>query len=347
MSEPADEYRLNPRLRRNRRRTVDPVALAREIRAGDRIALARGITLIESEKPADWELGGQLLQAALTPELPRALRVGISGTPGVGKSTFVEALGNLLIDRGHRVAVLAVDPSSERSHGSILGDKTRMERLAARPEAFIRPSPTAGQLGGLARASRETAELCAAAGYEYILVETVGVGQSETAVAQLVDCFVLLLQPGAGDELQGIKRGIVEMADLLLINKAEGENRPAAEQAQREYRNALHLFPPSESGWSPPVELVSAQTGAGIEESWALVEEFQRKALENGYFARKRQDQARYWLDQQLREAIYRRLAQTTAGRDRFEELQSAVLSGQLATRLAVARLLAESETKT
>ncbi len=345
MSDPAEEYRLNPHLRRGPRRPTDPVALARAIRAGDRIALARGITLIESEKPGDWERGAELLQACLEPETPTALRVGISGPPGVGKSTFVEALGNLLIDRGHRVAVLAIDPSSERSHGSILGDKTRMERLAARPEAFIRPSPTAGQLGGLARASRETAHLCAAAGYEFILVETVGVGQSETAVAQLVDCFTLLLQPGAGDELQGIKRGIVEMADLLLINKAEGENRAAAERTQREYRNALHLFPPSESGWSPPVALVSAISGTGIEESWALVEEFQRKARGNGYLVRKRREQARYWLDQQLREAIYRRLAQTTAGRDRFAELEAEVLAGRLATRLAVARLLTEQDT--
>lgn len=345
MADASDEHRLNPRLRRSPRQVIDPAALARSIRAGDRVALAQGITLIESEKPEDWERGAELLQALRSDDLESVLRVGISGTPGVGKSTFVEAIGNWLIDRGRRVAVLAVDPSSERTGGSILGDKTRMERLAARPEAFIRPSPTAGYLGGVARASRETAQLCAAAGYDYLLVETVGVGQSETAVAQLVDCFLLLLQPGAGDELQGIKRGIVEMADILLINKAEGENRAAAERAQREYRNALHLFPSQPGGWSPPVALVSALTGEGIEESWTLVEDFHRQASETGNFVLKRREQARYWLDAQLREAIYRRFARTGTGRARFEELEAAVLAGELSTRLAVMRLLNERET--
>src|SRR5438477_7268642 len=245
--------------------------LAADVRAGNRRALAKAITLVESTR-ADHQRAAQRLLEVLLPETGRATRVGISGVPGVGKSTFIEAFGLFLIGRGKRVAVLAVDPSSARSGGSILGDKTRMPRLSAAPEAFIRPSPSTGSLGGVTRRTREALLVCEAAGYDAVLVETVGVGQSEFAVASMVDFFLVLMLAGAGDELQGIKKGILELADALAINKADGENVRPAEQAAAQYRSALRLFSHATQLWDPPVVTVSALEGRGMDQVWSIIE---------------------------------------------------------------------------
>lgn len=240
------------------------------VRACDRALLARAITLIESTRADHQALAEALLQC-LWPHTGGAVRVGITGVPGVGKSTFIEAFGRMLTKAGHRVAVLAVDPTSSRTGGSILGDKTRMTDLGADPNAFIRPSPTAGTLGGVARRTRETMALCEAAGFDVILVETVGVGQSETVVADMVDFFLVLMLPGAGDELQGIKKGILEIADMIAVNKADGENAPRAEAAARDYRGALHILKPASANWSPPVVTCSALKNQGLDTVWAEI----------------------------------------------------------------------------
>ena len=269
--------------------------LARRVLDGDRRALARAITLIESRKPDHQEQAERLLERLL-PATGDAVRVGISGTPGAGKSTLIEALGAHVIEHGHKVAVLAVDPSSRRSGGSILGDKTRMQRLAQAPEAFIRPSPAGATLGGVTRRTREAALACEAAGFDVIVIETVGVGQSETAVADMVDGFVLLLAPGGGDELQGIKRGIIELADLVVVNKADGELRAAALRARADYRAALQLLRPASAGWKPEVLTCSALEGEGIAAVWQAVRRH-RAALEaSGELAAKRQRQTLSWL---------------------------------------------------
>ncbi|HEX3748419.1 MAG TPA: methylmalonyl Co-A mutase-associated GTPase MeaB [Bryobacteraceae bacterium] len=262
----------------------------------DRMVLARAITLVESNLPADGDLAAQLLDALL-PHTGRALRVGITGVPGVGKSTFIDALGMYLIgERGENVAVLSVDPSSPISGGSILGDKTRMERLAVAERAFIRPSPARGHLGGVARRTRETMLLCEAAGYRNVLVETVGVGQSETAVRSMTDFFLLLMLAGAGDELQGMKRGIVEMLDGMAINKADGDNKVKAELARAEYAGALHLFPASPDGWTPRALTCSATEGAGIAEVWQMVLAHRQLLEGNGWLERRRHLQAIEWM---------------------------------------------------
>jgi LAO/AO transport system kinase len=264
----------------------------------DRMVLARAITLVESHLPADADLAARLLDSLL-PHTGRALRVGITGVPGVGKSTFIDALGmHLLRDRGENVAVLSVDPSSPISGGSILGDKTRMERLAVEDRAFIRPSPARGHLGGVARTTRETMLLCEAAGYRNVLVETVGVGQSETAVRSMTDFFLLLMLAGAGDELQGMKRGIIEMIDGMAINKADGDNKPKAERARIEYAGALHLFPASPDGWTPSVLTCSAMEGAGIGEVWQMVLAHRELLEGNGWLERRRNLQALSWMQE-------------------------------------------------
>ncbi len=266
------------------------------IARGDRGVLARAITLVESVRDDDRRRAEELVTRIL-PETGRALRVGISGAPGVGKSTFIEALGTRLVEQeGRRVAVLAVDPSSTLSGGSILGDKTRMPRLAAERRAFIRPSPSAEKLGGVARRTREAMLLCEAAGYDVVLVETVGVGQSETEVASMVDFFLLLLLPGAGDELQGIKRGIVEIADAVAVNKADGDNVPRAKLAAREISAALHYLRPRVPGWTPSATTVSALTGAGLDALWATVLEHRRTLEASGELARIRRAQAKRWM---------------------------------------------------
>ncbi|NVJ85916.1 MAG: methylmalonyl Co-A mutase-associated GTPase MeaB [Algoriphagus sp.] len=267
------------------------------ILAGDRAVLAQAITLIESNLPSDSVLASSLVQAIL-PFSGKSIRIGITGVPGVGKSTFIEAFGTILLEKGKKVAVLAVDPSSQKTKGSILGDKTRMEKLAADRRAFIRPSPSGSTLGGVSAKTREAMLLCEAAGFDVILVETVGVGQSETAVKGMVDFFLLLMLAGAGDELQGIKKGIMEMADGVLINKADGENIQAAKKAKTHYRNALHLFPPSENGWYPSVITGSSLTGEGLGECWETIEKYQQKMLESGFFEKNRAEQRLKWLDE-------------------------------------------------
>ncbi|HUB77169.1 MAG TPA: methylmalonyl Co-A mutase-associated GTPase MeaB [Bryobacteraceae bacterium] len=266
--------------------------------AADRVVLARAITLIESDLPADGDLAARLLDALL-PRTGGGLRVGITGVPGVGKSTFIDALGmHLIRDRGENVAVLSVDPSSPISGGSILGDKTRMERLAVEESAFIRPSPARGHLGGVARRTRETMLICEAAGYRNVLVETIGVGQSETAVRSMTDFFLLLMLAGAGDELQGMKRGIIEMIDGMAINKADGDNKPKAERARVEYAGALHLFPASPDGWTPRVLTCSAVEGCGIADVWQMVKAHRELMEGNGWLARRRNLQSLAWMQE-------------------------------------------------
>jgi LAO/AO transport system kinase len=276
------------RLRKKTELTVDQYVegiLARDIGI-----LSRAITLVESSLPAHFAQAQQIIEKCI-PHSSGSLRIGITGVPGVGKSTFIEAFGMYLINQGHRVAVLAVDPSSEISKGSILGDKTRMETLSSHKDAFIRPSPSAGSLGGVARKTREIIVLCEAAGYDRVLVETVGVGQSETAVHSMVDFFLLLMLAGAGDELQGIKRGIMEMCDGMVINKADGDNLLKAQMARVQYQNALHLFPPAASGWTPVVEICSAAHKTGIDKVAGMIDSYAAFTRDNGFFARKRKSQ--------------------------------------------------------
>ncbi|WP_322821259.1 methylmalonyl Co-A mutase-associated GTPase MeaB [Chloroflexus sp.] len=310
------------------------------VRNGDRAILARAITLIESNAPAHMAQA-QAVLAALLPYTGGSLRVGITGVPGVGKSTFIEALGTMLCERGHRVAVLAIDPSSSISRGSILGDKTRMERLARHPNAYIRPSPSGGSLGGVARKSRETLLLCEAAGFDIVLVETVGVGQSETAVRGMVDFFLLLMLAGAGDELQGIKKGVIELADALVITKADGDNRARAMAAQAEYRHALRYLTPATPGWKPPVRTCSALTGDGIAEIWQEIERFRTELTASGVFTARRREQARDWLytliDEQLRTLFFAH----PAVRNRLPTLEQAVVEGTMPVVSAVQQLFA------
>jgi len=280
------------------RRRLPLERYAEGVLGGNRMVLARAITVIESDLPADGELAAQLLDKVL-PHSGKSLRVGITGVPGVGKSTFIDALGmHLIRHRGENVAVLSVDPSSPISGGSILGDKTRMERLAVDDHAFIRPSPSRGHLGGVARRTRETILLCEAAGYRNILVETVGVGQSETAVRSMTDFFLLLMLAGAGDELQGMKRGIIEMLDGMAITKSDGDNKPKAERARIEYAHALHLFPASADGWTPPVLTCSSVTGEGIAEIWQMVLDHRHLMESNGFLAQRRSSQALEWMNE-------------------------------------------------
>jgi LAO/AO transport system kinase len=310
------------------------------VRANDRAALGRAITLVESSSADDRHLAQELL-TALLPDTGKAHRIGISGVPGVGKSTFIESFGLRLVENGHRVAVLAVDPSSSISKGSILGDKTRMEQLANSENAFIRPSPTGGSLGGVARKTREAMLVLEAAGYDVVLVETVGVGQSETAVAEMVDFFLVLNLAGAGDELQGIKRGILELADLIAINKADGDNLQAAELARAEFERALEILRPSdESGWTPRVVTSSGQTGAGLDEIWRTIGEHRELLSANGEIEERRKQQLLGWMwslvDEGLRSAArgHPDVANTIAG------LEEDVLSGRTTPTTAAERIL-------
>lgn len=273
------------------------------ILSGNRSILSRAITLVESAKPEHQDLAGLVVDGIME-YTGKSFRLGITGVPGVGKSTFIETFGLNLVNNGHRIAVLAIDPSSQKSKGSILGDKTRMEKLANHPAAFIRPSPSSGTLGGVTRNTFETILLCEAAGFDFIIIETVGVGQSEIAVSQMTDFFLLLMLAGAGDELQGIKRGIMEMADALLITKADGENLLKAKIAKSEYEHALHLFQPSESGWTPKTAICSSIHNQGIQEALKIIEEYKQLVITNGYFERKRKQQLSNWLLQSISELL-------------------------------------------
>lgn len=319
----------------------DLALLTAGLLAGDRAMLARAITLVESRAAVHQQMAAELLDRIL-PHTGNSLRVGITGVPGVGKSTFIDALGTQLTQAGHKVAVLAVDPSSGRTGGSILGDKTRMERLAYDQAAFIRPTAAGTALGGVARATWEAMMLCEAAGYNIILIETVGVGQSETAVASLVDFFMLLMLSGAGDELQGIKRGIMEMADLLVINKAEGDNLQPAKQAAVNYRNALHLFPPHPGGWTPLVKLCSAREGTGVAEVWQSVLSYVDLCGPNGYLQQKRAAQRVQHFHEFTRQRLEQWLLGSKSQQDLSKQLEQEVSTGNLSPYAAALRLLAQ-----
>jgi len=316
-----------------------PEALEHALRAGDRRALARAITLVESSR-ADHRAQAWALLERVMPATGKAIRVGVSGSPGVGKSTFIEALGAHVIGQGRRVAVLAVDPSSSVSGGSILGDKTRMEKLSRRPEAFIRPSPASGALGGVAPRTREAALLCEAAGYDTVFVETVGVGQSETAVAGMTDVFVLLLLPGGGDELQGIKRGIVELADLILVNKADGELAGAAGRTVADYRQALGLPHPAGHRTGPPVEPLSALTGEGLESAWRHITRRYETLRENGELDKRRADQNRAWFWSETSERLMAALKNHPGAKREIPRLERAVTEGTTPPAVAARRLM-------
>ncbi len=316
------------------RKPVTADAVAR----GDRAALARAITLMESRR-ADHRAAGRDLLQELMPRTGKAVRLGITGVPGVGKSTAIDALGTMLTAQGHRVAVLAVDPSSTRTGGAILGDKTRMARLASDPNAFIRPSPSSGTLGGVAAKTRETMLLCEAAGFDVILVETVGVGQSETAVADLTDFFLVLMLPGAGDELQGIKKGILERADMIAVNKADDAGLKA-KAAAAEYKAALHIVTPASASWTPPVLTVSGLTGQGLDEIWAKILDHRRRLEATGELAAKRQAQDTNWLWALVHERLHDRLAHDPGLRRRVPEIERAIADGSLSPNAGASEII-------
>lgn len=320
-------------------KAADAAALIDGIKAGDRVALARGITLIESRARVHRPAAEQLLNA-LMPLSGNAWRVGVTGAPGAGKSTFIDTLGSSLCDGGRRVAVLSVDPSSPISHGSILGDKTRMENLSRRPSAFIRPSPSGGEIGGVARRTRETITLCEAAGFEIVLVETVGVGQSEVLVREMVDCFLLLMIAGAGDELQGIKKGIVELADILAVNKADGENRIRVESTRLEFERALHYFSISDEAWHPPVLACSSLSSEGVREVWAEVERFMKHADATGQFIERRHSQSLAWLSALLEQGLHEAFAAKREVIALRRALELEVVAGNVSAPYAARRLL-------
>lgn len=309
------------------------------IRSGDRTLLSQAITLIESTKKEYRESGQEILEACLA-DTEKSIRIGITGVPGVGKSTFIEALGKHLLPLGKKIAVLTIDPSSTRTKGSILGDKTRMPVLSTHDNAFIRPSPTSGALGGVAQKTRETMLLCEAAGYDTIFIETVGVGQSETSVHSMVDFFLLLMLAGAGDELQGIKRGIMEMADLIAINKAEGENVKPAERAKRDYENALSLFPPSPSKQKPKVVTCSALKSSGIEDLWSEIETHINNIKTNNYFNQRRKEQALFWMHETIQYQIKHSFYNHPEVNKKLKNIQKKVQSGKISPFKAANELL-------
>ncbi|HEX6242949.1 MAG TPA: methylmalonyl Co-A mutase-associated GTPase MeaB, partial [Polyangiales bacterium] len=322
-----------------RRRALSEDDYVKGVLAGDRAVLGRAISLVESNAPAHHELAQRVL-TRLLPHTGKAERIGISGVPGVGKSTFIEALGTFLTERGSRVAVLAVDPSSERTKGSILGDKTRMVNLSMDPNAFIRPSPSAGSLGGVGRKTRETMLLCEAAGFDVVLVETVGVGQSETMVAEMVDFYLVLMLAGAGDELQGIKRGILEMADMIAVNKADGDNEKAAERARREYESALSLMHGRKDDWRVPVVKCSALTKKGLDVLWAKVQEHHTQQEASGGLAEQRKAQQLRWMWQMAEGELIAALRNHPAVRALAPGLEREVHDGQVTATVAAQRIL-------
>ncbi|WP_421983626.1 methylmalonyl Co-A mutase-associated GTPase MeaB [Roseibium sp.] len=319
---------------------IDPAALAADLQAGKRAALARAITLVESKKAEHRHMAHQLIQSVL-PSTGKALRVGITGVPGVGKSTTIDTLGSNLTAAGHKVAVLAVDPSSTRTGGSILGDKTRMARLAVDRAAYIRPSPSAGTLGGVAAKTRETMLLCEAAGFDVILVETVGIGQSETTVADMVDFFLVLMLPGAGDELQGIKKGVLEIADMIAVNKADGDGALRARSAASDYRAALHILAPKSPNWTPPVITVSGLANEGLDKLWQQVELYGERMRASGEWQEKRSRQQVAWMWDMLQQRMMDALRTNRKTADRLKTLEDSVRNGTTAVSLAVDELSA------
>jgi len=330
---------INPRTPRPSRKELSIDDYVNGILNGDRTILAQAITLIESRRTASRKKAEQIIEACL-PHSGNSFRLGITGVPGVGKSTFIESFGSLLIKDDGKLAVLAIDPSSERSGGSILGDKTRMEKLSSNINAFVRPSPASDALGGVARKTRESIILCEAAGYNYIIVETVGVGQSEIAVHSMVDFFLLLLLPGAGDELQGIKRGIVEMADMIAINKADGTKKDNARIAKAAYKNALHLFPPKEKDWTVPVVLCSAIDGNGLSEIRDVLSEYEALMKKSKHWDFQREQQNNYWLLESLRENLQQDFFNHPKIKEKLATLKRDVSKGKTSPFKAAEELL-------
>ena len=326
------------KIKASRKRQFSDEELKEMLVSGNKTALGRGITLVESNQPTHQQRAEKLIESCL-PYAHKSIRIGITGVPGVGKSTFIEAFGSMLVKLGKKVAVLAVDPSSSVSHGSIMGDKTRMENLVTEENAFIRPSPSGDSLGGVARKTRESIILCEAAGFDVILIETVGVGQSETTVHSMTDFFLLLKLAGAGDELQGIKRGIIEMADAIVINKADGDNLKAAREARLEFNRALHLYPPKESTWQPKVSLCSALDNTGISEVWEMINEFLKLTKKNEFFEKNRHEQNKFWLLQTINEHLKNRFYQDPHIKKALKDQLTAIENNET-TPFAAAKLL-------
>ena len=334
-----DQPIVSPYFKRRKKRALSTDEYVEGILAGNITTLSQAITLVESSNPDHYVQAQEIIERCL-PHAGKSVRIGITGVPGAGKSTFIEAIGNMVTSLRHKLAVLAIDPSSERSGGSILGDKTRMESICNNPAVFVRPSPSAGSLGGVARKTRETIVLCEAAGFDVIFIETVGVGQSETAVHSMVDLFMLLQISGAGDELQGIKRGIMEMADLMVITKADGENIHKAELARTQFQGALRLFPVPESGWRPKVYTSSAVTKAGLEEVWKGVEEYLDHIQRNGYFQHNRNRQNKYWMYETINEALRSSFYRDPAVEGKIAEYEQRVLDDKISSFIAAKELL-------
>jgi LAO/AO transport system kinase len=327
------------RFKAARKHTMSVEQYVTGILEGNRTILSQAITLVESSLPANQDMAQQIIEKCL-PFTGKSIRVGITGVPGVGKSSFIEAFGVHVTQMGKKLAVLAIDPSSEKSKGSILGDKTRMEQLSVEPRAYIRPSPSAGTLGGVARKTRETILLCEAAGYEIIFIETVGVGQSEIAVHSMVDFFLLLMLAGAGDELQGIKRGIMEMADTIAITKADGQNIDKAQMARIEYQNALHLFPLSESGWKPKVHTCSSKTLTGLDELWQTIQEYIIQVRNNGYIDTRRSYQSLFWMQESIMEQLKSHFYENHYTKNNLQQLEQKVIQGEISSFVAAQQLL-------
>jgi LAO/AO transport system kinase len=331
---------VNPYLKKRlQRKEYTASEYVEGILQGNITILSQAVTLIESSKPEHQHLAQEIIGQCL-PHAGQSVRIGITGVPGAGKSTSIDTFGMYLIGKGHKLAVLAIDPSSERSKGSILGDKTRMEELAREKNAFIRPSPSAGSLGGVARKTRETIILCEAAGFDTVFVETVGVGQSETAVHSMVDFFLLIQLAGTGDELQGIKRGIMEMADGIIINKADGDNLEKARLAASHFRSALHLFPLAESGWTPKVLTYSGYYKLGIREIWDMIDEYTAHAKQNGYFNHRRNEQSKYWMYESINETLQNTFYRHPAVVATLKKTEQQVLNNEISSFVAAKRMM-------